>query len=137
MYFKHATSLQDIHKWFDAQLLAIHRIEKLGLDIEIKPHKQQRSNNQNRFLMVVLGAIVKFYHETGFMPSKCNQWDMDVDTLKRYWKNRWGIEYSHKLDPKEFGEFIDFIQQTMVEETGGEYEILTTDNAYLRSLGEL
>ena len=39
-----------------------------------------------------------------------------------------------KLDTKAFGEFIDNIQRTLVEESGGEWEVLEPDSDYLRSL---
>ena len=107
-----------------------------GIDIEIKPHKTKRSIEQNKFLMVVLTQIVRFFNETGFVPQGCQAWMMRTDVQKEYWKARYGIETTHKLDTLTFTRFIDFIQQTMVEETGGEWEILTTDSAYLKSLME-
>ena len=39
-----------------------------------------------------------------------------------------------KLSTKAFGEFIDFIQKTLVEESGGNWEILSPDSMYLQSL---
>ena len=138
MYFKPNTSSLDILRWFQTQLSVVNPIAKNGLDVEIKPHKQQRSNEQNRFFMVIMQRIVQFYHETGFMPSGCEKWMMRTDIQKEYWKARFGIEHTAKLDTKAFSEFIDGIQRELVEETNGEWEIIETDSAYLRSLvGEL
>lgn len=134
MFFHKDTPLSDIQKWISIQTVAVYNATKNGIDIEIKPHKTKRTILQNKFLMVVLSAIVKFYHETGFMPQGCQPWMIRTDILKEYYKARFGIETTHKLDTAEFTKFIDFIQQTMVEETGGEYEILTTDSQYLKSL---
>lgn len=134
MFFHKDTPLADIQKWIAIQTVAVYNATKNGIDIEIKPHKTKRTIEQNKFLMVVLSAIVKFYHETGFMPQGCQPWMIRTDILKEYYKARFGIETTHKLDTAEFTKFIDFIQQTMVEETGGEYEILTTDSQYLKSL---
>lgn len=136
MFFNNNTSLQQILNWAETQLSAIQPIAKNGIDIEIRPHKHQRSNQQNRFLMAIMVAIVKFYHETGFMPSGLSAWAMRTDILKEYWKARLGVENTHKLDSTAFGHFIDEIQRIMVEETNGEWEILDTDSAYLKSLLE-
>lgn len=134
MFFKQDTPLGQIKNWFDGQLSAVHPVAKNGIDIVIKPHKSWRSNEQNRFLMVIMQELVKFYHETGFMPEGCQRWMMRVDILKEYWKARFGIEHTRTLDKKQFGEFIDGIQRELVEETNGEWEILETDSAYLLSL---
>lgn len=53
MYFKPNTSSLDILRWFQTQLSVVNPIAKNGLDVELKPHKQQRSNEQNRFFMVI------------------------------------------------------------------------------------
>lgn len=138
MFFNSNTPLEVIKNWVDAQLYGIYSIADKGIDIEIKPHKQPRSNEQNRFLMVIMGALVKFYHETGFMPAGCQAWMMRTDIQKEYWKARFGIVSTAKLSTAEFTQFIDNIQRQLVEETQGEWEIITTDSAYLKSLlGEI
>lgn len=138
MFFNNNTSLEQIKKWLDIQLTAVKPVAKNGIDIEIKPHKTQRTNEQNRFLMVVLSALVKFYHETGFIPTGLSAWAMRTDILKEFYKARFGVISTQKLDTKSFSEFIDNIQRTLVEETQGEWEIIETDSAYLKSLlGEI
>lgn len=138
MFFNNNTSLEQIKKWLDIQLTAVKPVAKNGIDIEIKPHKTQRTKDQNRFLMVVLSALVKFYHETGFIPTGLSAWAMRTDILKEFYKARFGVISTQKLDTKSFSEFIDNIQRTLVEETQGEWEIIETDSAYLKSLmGEL
>ena len=134
MFFKANTPLEQITEWVAGQLSAVHPVAKNGIDIVIKPHKSWRSNEQNRFLMVIMQQIVIFYHNTGFMPAGCQKWMMRVDIQKEYWKARFGIEHTRTLDKKAFGEFIDGIQHELVEETNGEWEILETDSAYLLSL---
>lgn len=136
MFFHKDTPYKEIQDWIAIQLPAVYQASKNGIDIEIKPHKTKRSLEQNKFLMVILTQIVRFFNETGFVPQGCQAWMMRVDIQKEYWKARYGIETTHKLDTVAFTKFIDFIQQTMVEETGGEWEILTTDSAYLKSLIE-
>ncbi|MBR4419670.1 MAG: hypothetical protein IKT32_02205 [Clostridia bacterium] len=136
MFFKNEASLEQMVYWVSAQLSALKRIANNGIDIEIRPHKRQRSSQQNRLLMAVMVAQVKFYHETGFMPDGCEKWMMRTNILKEYWKARFGIEHTSKLDTKAFAEFIDGIQRELVEESNGEWEILETDSAYLKSLIE-
>lgn len=136
MYFSSSTSLEQIYKWFVCQVTAVYNVSKNGIDIEVRPHKNKRTNQQNRFLYAILVALVRFHHETGFVPSDCGKYNIDVESLKTYWKNRWGVNRSSKLDTKNFGEFIDFIQRTLVEETYGEWEIMEPDSAYIRSLLE-
>lgn len=138
MFFKANVSLEQITDWVVGQLSAVHPIAKNGIDIIIKPHKPWRTNEQNRFLMVIMQELVKFYHETGFMPEGCQKWMMRVDILKEFYKAKFGIEHTRTLDKKAFGDFIDGIQRELVEETQGEWQILQTDSAYLLSLvGEL
>lgn len=134
MFFRQEESLERITEWIKGQLSAVHPVAKNGIDITIKPHKSWRSNEQNRFLMVIMQQIIIFYHETGFMPAGCQKWMMRVDIQKEFWKARFGIEHTRTLDKKAFGEFLDGIQRELVEETNGEWEILETDSAYLKSL---
>lgn len=138
MFFKNDTNLEEITSWMVEQVSAVHKVSKNGIDIIIKPHKQWRTNEQNRFLMVVLSELVHFYHETGFIPEGCQRWMMRVDFLKEFYKAKYGIEHTKTLDKKAFSDFINGIQLELVEETQGEWQILTTDSAYLLSLvGEL
>jgi hypothetical protein len=136
MFFRPDTPLEDIQKWVDAQLPAVYNTAKNGIEIAIIQHKSKRTNEQNRFLMVVCTHIVKLYHETGYVLPGLQPWAMQPIIVKEYWKHRYGTDKSSTLDKAEFTKFIDFIQQTMVEETCGNYEILTTDSAYLKSLLE-
>lgn len=134
MFFKQDTPAQQITNWVEQQISAVRPYAKNGFDIVVKQRKSWRSNEQNRFLMVIMQHIVKFYQETGFMPAGCQKWMMRIDIQKEYWKARFGIEHTRTLDKKEFGEFIDNIQRELVEETNGEWEILQTDSAYLLAL---
>lgn len=134
MFFGKNKSYKEIQDWIAVQLPAVYQASKNGIDVEIRPHKQQRTNEQNRFLMAILVALVKFYDETGFMPNGVDAWAMRTDVLKTYYKHRFGVVNTHKLDTKSFGEFIDKIQLSLVEESGGNWEILQPDSAYIQSL---
>lgn len=136
MYFQPDTPLQKIKEWLDVQVPAIYNAAKYGIEINVIAHKSKRTNEQNRFLMVVCTQIAKLHHETGYCCPGLQPWAMQPIIIKEYWKHRYGTERSSNLDKTEFTKFIDFIQQTMVEETCGNWEIITTDSAYLRSLYE-
>ena len=136
MYFAPETSFDVIVGWLGKQYHAVKSSAPHGLDVELKPHKRQRSNEQNRFLMAIMVALVRFYHETGFIPKGLSPWAMRTDILKEYWKYRAGVIATHKLSTADFGKFVDFIQQTLTQETEGQWEVLEPDSAYLRSLYE-
>ena len=134
MYFQPNTPIEDILRWFNTQLPPVVNSAKHGIEVNIIAHKSKRTNEQNRFLMVVCTQIARLHHETGYCCPGLKPWAMQPAVLKEYWKARFGIEQTSKMSTAEFTKFIDFIQNTMVEETQGEYEILTTDSAYLKSL---
>lgn len=136
MFFAPNTSSADIVSWVTRQLSAVLPVAQHGLDVDVKPHQNQRTNQQNRFLMAILVALVRFHQETGFCPKGVSPWGMRVDVLKVYYKDRFGVGKSSKLSTKTFGEFVDSIQRSLVEETGGEWQILEPDSAYVRALLE-
>lgn len=134
MYFKTDATCSEIFSWATDQINAIRPLCKQGISIDIKPYRKPRSNEQNRFLMVIMQEMVRFYNRTGYVVPELPRYLMRADVLKEYWKGRYGIESTHALDTTAFSKFIDWIQLTMVEETNGEWEILTTDSAYIKSL---
>lgn len=136
MFFNSNTSTEKMTAWAVQQIALVAPVAKNGIDIEIKPHKTMRSNQQNRFLMAIMVALVRFYHETGFIPHGLSAWAMRTDILKEFYKARFGVVSTAKLDTGAFGRFIDAIQQSLVEETAGEWEVLQPDSAYIKSLME-
>lgn len=135
MYFSQS-NIDSASIWCGKQLATIKSIAKDGVDIDIRPHKNKRSNQQNRFLSAIIVAQIRMFHETGFMAEGLKPWMHQQEILRVYWKARYGIEHSSHLSTKTFGEFIDFIQKTLVEESLGNWEILTPDSQYLKSLEE-
>ena len=136
MWFPATTSSSEITAWVARQFEAVSAGATHGFDVELRPHRRRRSNEQNRFLMAIMVAQVRFYHSTGFLPSGLSAWAMRTDILKEYWKARLGVVSTAKLDTAAFGRFIDGIQRLLVEETDGQWEILEPDSAYIRSLIE-
>lgn len=135
MFFQNIVPTDSITAWVGRQVDAMRAGLKYGFDIEIKPHKKTRTTQQNRFLMAVMQNIVRFYQDTGFIPDDLAPWVMRTDILKEYWKAKFGVMDTHKLDTQAFGEFIDKIQAEMVAQSGGEYEIITPPDNYLEKTG--
>lgn len=133
MFFNTNTSLQQIQSWIATQYNALG-MQKNGYDVELKPHRNKRSNQQNRFLMAILVKLVQFYQETGFMPSGLSHWAMRTDILKEYYKARFGIGSTSNLDTSAFKKFTDDIQHSLILESHGNWEILEPDSAYIQSL---
>lgn len=134
MYFSKQVLIENVVKWCEIQATASMTASQHGIDVEIKQHKKQRTFLQNRYFMAVLQAIIRFYQETGFKPHRLDDWAMDTDVLKVFWKKRFAVEKTSKLSTKEFGEFVDGIQREMVELSGGNYEMIIPPDQYLESL---
>jgi len=137
MFFPGITSNDSISEWVARQIDATRGAVKYGWDVEIRPYKKRRSYQQKRYLMAVMENIVRFYHDTGYMPNGCGAWAMRTDVQKEYWKARMGVGSTAKLSTKEFGDFVDRIQGTMAAESDGEYEIITPPDVYLESLCQM
>lgn len=135
MYFPKNTPLLEIQNWVTTQYAAICNFNG-GYSVEIRPCRHTRTNEQNRFLMAILAQMVRFYENTGFRPAGLQAWAMRTDILKEYWKARLGVASTAKLSTADFAKFVDGIQNHMVVETNGEWEVLEPDSAYVRSLIE-
>lgn len=129
-------NFNDACGWCNRQLTAIKDIAKDGFDIDIKPHRKKRTIQQNKFLFVILEEIVKFHHNTGYVvPGLCAH-VMCKDVLKVYWTGRFGVESTKNMSAADFGKLCDFIQQNMVQETNGAWEILDPESDYVKALIE-
>lgn len=137
MWFPSDTLPEKVSAWAVRQFNIAASASKLGVECDIRPRRNRhRTNEQNRFLMAILVASVRFYQETGFMPSGLSPWAMRTDILKEYWKARLGVASTAKLDTAAFAAFTDGIQRSLVEETHGQWEVLDPDSAYVRALVE-
>lgn len=134
MFFPTGISESIIMEWCEKQIPATMSASKHGIDIEIRTHKKIRSVPQNSYLMKICQHIMKFYDETGFLIYDMKKRELYPEGIKVFWKERLGIEKTRKLSTKEFGEFVDKIQREMVEESGGEYEMLIPPDYYGESL---
>ena len=132
MFFPANTTTDTILKYLNQQLAAIKKDN--GVDVVIKPHTKQRTLRQNKFFHAVCANIVKFYQDTGFMPTGLSPWAMRPDIIKEFFKAFFGVEHTSKLTTKELGEFVDRIQALMVEQSNGEYEPIIPEDDYLVGL---
>jgi hypothetical protein len=89
--------------------------------IEIKRHTKKRSDDQNRYLWVVVYATLR--RETGNEPEHLHEYFLGeffgwetVDVLGQ--QKRVPMRRSSKLSTMEFAEFVAFIQQRSAETAG-------------------
>lgn len=94
------------------------------VNVEVTEFKNKRSNDQNKFLWSVYNNIVLFWTETGFMPDNLNEKlkFINSEIIHCWYKCKFNVKTTKKLNTKEFSEYIDKIQIDMVEQTMGEYE---------------
>lgn len=134
MFFQYGIPTENIVRWLKPQIDAAQNPN--GIDVMVTPHKKIRTVRQNRYLMRVCAEIVRFYHETGFIPTGCTKWGMKTTCQKEFWKDYFGVLETHTLSTRELGEFVDKIQAEMVQQSGGEYQPIVPDSDYLTSLVE-
>lgn len=132
MFFPQTTPLTTIIQYATATIAAVDKSN--GIDIVITPHTKIRTSPQNRFMHAVFAHIVRFYHDTGFIPPGLSPWAMKPDIVKEYFKAYFAITKTSKLTTKEITDFIDKIQLFMIENSHGEYEPITPDDPYVQSL---
>ena len=82
MFFKANAPIEQITDWFTSQLSAVHPVAKNGIDVIIKPHKNLRSIQQNRFFSVIIITQIRMFHETGFMASGLEPWMHQQEILR-------------------------------------------------------
>lgn len=134
MFFQYGIPTENIIRWLRVQIDAAQNPN--GIDVVVAPHKKIRTVRQNRYMMEVCANIVRFYHDTGFLPHGCMRREMKTLGQKEFWKDYFGVLETHKLSTRELGEFVDKIQAEMVQQTGGEYQPIVPDSDYLTSLVE-
>ena len=86
-----------------------------------------RTIPQNKFMWSVYKNIVLFWAETGFVPDGLNVRFINTKFIHEYFSARFDVHTTTKLNTVEMMEYIDKIQQLMIEQTGGEYEPLIPD----------
>jgi hypothetical protein len=124
---------ENIMAWCGRQIDAITPIAAAGIEVEIRVAKKQRTYRQNKFFHAVLSEIARFViRNGGWLDGMClPAWAIGTESLKGYFKQKFGVVSTAKLSTKEFCDFIDGIQAHMQLETHGEYTPLIPEDGLI------
>lgn len=130
MWFSQTENIDKILELIRPKLKAVLSGSKHGIDIEIKPHKRNRSTDQNSYLWAVYSHIVEFYHQTGFIVDNLPLRFITSDFLHEYFKSRFDRKTTTNMSTVEFMNYTDSIQQLIIEQTHGHYDPIYPPERY-------
>jgi hypothetical protein len=99
-------------------------LEYNPIKIEFEVYRQTRTLQQNKYMWSVFQHIADFYQETGFMPDglEKNLKFFNKDVAKVWFSAKYDIHHTSTTNTKEMVDFIDAVQNDMIQQTKGEYE---------------
>jgi hypothetical protein len=99
-------------------------LEYNPIKIEFEVYHPKRSQQQNKYMWSVFQHIADFYQETGFMPDglEKNLKFFNKDVAKVWFSAKYDIHHTSTTNTKEMVDFIDSVQNDMIQQTKGEYE---------------
>lgn len=100
------------------ELLKAGKVVEASVDI----FHRTRTIPQNKYMWAVYKNIVLFWTDTGFVPDGLNVKFINTDFLHNYFRARFDIHTTTKLNTVEMMEYVDKIQNLMTEQTNGRYE---------------
>jgi hypothetical protein len=92
------------------------------VDASVEIYHRKRTIPQNKYLWAVYKNIVLFWTDTGFVPDGLQVRFINSDFLHKYFSARFDVHTTTKFNTVEMMEYVDKIQQLMIEQTKGEYE---------------
>lgn len=137
MFFPQGATADNILFLIKPKLEALINGSAHGVDIEMRKHIKKRSLEQNAYLWGVYSNIVKFYDQTGFIPDNLPVKFINSDFLHEYFKMRFDVKTTTKMSTAEFTNYVDRIQNLMLEQSKGEYEPIypeTTEQYFERTI---
>lgn len=120
--FHKAADIEGIIKTIKPKIKALLNECKYGISIEIEELKKTRTDAQNKLLWAVYKHIVDFWSTTGFIIDDLNIRYINSNFIHGYFKARFDIKSTKKLTTIEFMNYVDGIQNIMIEQTKGEYD---------------
>ena len=130
MFFPQGADANSIIMMIKPKLEAVVSGSAHGVDIEIKRHVKRRSIDQNAYLWAIYAHIVKFFDATGFIPDNLPVRFINSDFLHEYFKMRFDVKETKKLNTAEFSAYTDKIQHLMLEQTNGDYDPIYPESTY-------
>jgi hypothetical protein len=128
MYFPKSADPKGIINFIYPKVCEVLNNSKYGIEIEVKEKKKKRSLEQNKYLFAIYKNIVEFWYATGFIVDSLPLKYITSDFIHEYFKNRFNLKTTTKLSAIEFSQYVDGIQNLMVEQTKGDYEPIYPDN---------
>lgn len=116
---------QQLIDWIDRfKTQAEIMLEYNPIKIEFEVYHPKRSQQQNKYMWSVFQHIADFYQETGFMPDGLEKHlkFVNKDVLKVWFSAKYDIHHTSATNTKEMVDFIDAVQNDMIQQTKGEYE---------------
>jgi hypothetical protein len=129
---------ENILAWCGRQIDAVAPIAASGIEVEICAAKKRRTCRQNKFAHAVFKHVADFVNDNGGWLDglKLPAWAVGTESMKEYFKQKFGVVKTEKLSTKELGEFVDKIQAHMQVETHGEYTPLIPEDGLIEWANE-
>ena len=104
-----------------------------GYDIEVKEHKQRRSNEANNFYWLNNDDIAKFLNDSGVklgfgLP-------FTSETIHEINKKYLGVPSTRKKDTSDFSEYMTKVFAFWIEKTNGMWQPKESPYGYLEKVG--
>lgn len=115
-------------------LKALIESSKDGVDVEIKPHKTKRSNEQNRFYWANLTDVCKVLNDAGCRYGKY-EIPYSAELIHEINKAVIGEKSTARMSVKEFTEYMEKVFAFWIEKTGGYFVPKETTTSYLEKTG--
>ena len=122
MFFAQCADINGIWKIIQPKISALLQNSPNGINIDIKKYQRNRSLEQNKYLWAIYKHIVEFHNQTGFIPDELPLKFVDENFLHEYFKARFDVKKTSKLNTAEFCTYTDKIQLLMTEQSKGEYD---------------
>lgn len=114
MYIKDRTELRDKFTLLYRQ--AEHLIDGGAIDVEVKKHERNRSNEQNRYYHLICSEVAKFLDEAGLTYGEYKT-KYTGELIHEINKSNFGIKTTTKLKMEAFCEFMTQVIQYWQEKT--------------------
>lgn len=122
MIIRTQTELEEFTERFKNQARIM--LEYNPVKVEFEVYRKPRSLEQNKYMWSVFQHIVNFYQDTGFMPDNLQRHlkFFNKDVAKTWFCAKYDMPHTSVSNTKEMIDFIDRVQNDMIQQTKGEYE---------------
>lgn len=115
-------------------LKALIAASKDGVDVEIKPHKRKRSNEQNRFYWLNVGEIVNVLNDAGATYGDFKL-PYSSEIVHEINKRIFGEKTTTKMSVADFSAYMEKVFAFWIEKTAGFFIPKESPIGYLERTG--